>query len=216
MTLTHWLCRGIRAAIVEGRLRRGTQLPATRELAGQNGISRQVVVLAYEQLASEGYLHSHQGRGTWVRKEIPDDFTLASRSRSPPAKRKEHWPESYARPVRPFRLTEPSLAEFPLATWNRIAVRVMRHAGLESLAAGSPAGSAELRSAIAAHLGSSRGLSCSADHIVIVSGTQQALDLLARLLIRPGDQVWLEDPCYIGASDAFRMAGARIVPVPVD
>jgi GntR family transcriptional regulator/MocR family aminotransferase len=217
VTLTRWLCDGIRNAIVDGKLRRGAVLPSSRELAAQNGISRQVVVLAYEQLGSEGYLSSHQGRGTQVRHEIPDDFTPASRAtRKLPQKRADHWPESYVRPARPFRLTEPSLAEFPLQAWNRLAIRVMRHAGPDSLAAGSPAGSTVLRAAIATHLGASRGLACSADQIVIVSGTQQALDILARLLIRPGDPVWLEDPCYIGASDAFSMAGARIVPVPVD
>jgi GntR family transcriptional regulator/MocR family aminotransferase len=73
-----------------------------------------------------------------------------------------------------------------------------------------------LRSAIADYLGSSRGVACTPDNIVIVSGTQQSLDLVTRLVIRPGDAVWLEDPCYIGATDAFRMAGARIIAVPVD
>ena len=81
---------------------------------------------------------------------------------------------------------------------------------------GDPRGYEPLREAIAAYLGSSRGVNCSADSVVIVSGAQQGLDLIAPLLIKPGDAVWVEDPGYFGAIAAFRQAGARIIPVPVD
>jgi GntR family transcriptional regulator/MocR family aminotransferase len=227
VTLTRWLYDEIRAAILSGRLQRGSRLPASREFAAQQGVSRHIVVNVFDQLIEEGYLSGRVGSCTRVREQIPDDFLAQSHSKSIPqiappragilsAGRAARSPEGYDRPVRPFRLTEPALDEFPLATWNRIVRRVSRLTTAHSLAGGEWAGSASLRVAVAAYLGASRGVSCTAENIIIVSGTQQSLDLLARLLTSPGDAVWLEDPCYIGAVDAFRLAGARLIPVRVD
>jgi GntR family transcriptional regulator / MocR family aminotransferase len=215
-TITRWLYEEIRHAILSGKLRRGSMLPATRELAQTAGVSRHVVVNVYEQMVSEGYLAGEVGRGTFVRNDVPEDF-LIPRSK-PPALGSgvEELPEGYGFPITPFRLTQPSLDDFPLHIWNRIASQAVRRTSVESLAGGQWVGSRNLRAAIADYLGSSRGVACTPDNIVIVSGTQQSLDLVTRLVMRPGDSVWLEDPCYIGATDAFRMAGARIIAVPVD
>jgi GntR family transcriptional regulator/MocR family aminotransferase len=218
-TLTRWLYDEIRAAILSGRLRRGSRLPASREFAAQQRVSRHIVVNVFDQLIEEGYLTGRVGSGTWVREQIPDDFLAQRHSRAVPQiapARVNILPEGYDRPARPFRLTEPALDEFPLATWKRIVRRVSRLTTVHSLAGGEWAGSASLRAAVAAYLGASRGVTCTAENIIIVSGTQQSLDLLARLVTSPGDAVWLEDPCYIGAVDAFRLAGARLVPVRVD
>jgi GntR family transcriptional regulator/MocR family aminotransferase len=117
---------------------------------------------------------------------------------------------------RPFCPIEPALAAFPMPLWARLTAQVLARTTPRSLARGAPGGSRALREAVAAHLGASRGVACSPDHVVIVSGVQQGLDLVARLVIRPGDPVWLEDPGYSGAAAVFRNAGAAIVPVRVD
>jgi GntR family transcriptional regulator / MocR family aminotransferase len=191
-------------------------LPASRELAQSARVSRHVVVNVYEQMVSEGYLSGEVGRGTFVKNDVPDDFLISRSKPSTRRSRVESLPEGYGFPARAFRFTQPSLDDFPLQIWNRIASQTAKRTSVESLVGGQWAGSRNLRSAIADYLGSSRGVACNADNIVIVSGTQQSLDLVTRLVIRPGDPVWLEDPCYIGATDAFRLAGARIIAVPVD
>jgi GntR family transcriptional regulator/MocR family aminotransferase len=118
--------------------------------------------------------------------------------------------------VRPFCPIEPALAEFPMKTWARITARVLSRSTPRSLARGEPGGSRALREEIVGYLGASRGVACTPEHVVIVAGAQQGLDLIARLVVRPGDPVWIEDPGYRGAVDAFRNARARIVPVRVD
>jgi GntR family transcriptional regulator/MocR family aminotransferase len=100
--------------------------------------------------------------------------------------------------------------------WARIAARRLRRASPSLLAGGDVQGYGSLREAIADHLGTARGVDCTPDEVVILSGTQQGLDLLARFLLKRGDSVWIEDPAYHGAAAAFRNAGARLVPVPVD
>jgi GntR family transcriptional regulator/MocR family aminotransferase len=123
---------------------------------------------------------------------------------------------SISRPARPFRAYEPELTEFPTDVWARVASRRLRRASAALLGVGHPAGYEPLRQEIAAYLGSSRGVNCSADCVVILSGVQQGLDLFSRLLLKPGQAVWLENPGYFGAATAFRNRGADIIPVPVD
>jgi GntR family transcriptional regulator/MocR family aminotransferase len=211
VALTSWLYDELRAAIVAGRLPRGARLPATRDLAAHCGVSRGVVVSVFEQLGDEGYLTSRVGAGTTVRARVAEDYLVAARHRVPPAR-----PAPAVRTVRPFSPIEQALAEFPMKTWARIAARVLSRTTPRSLSRGDPAGLRTLREAVAGYLGASRGVACSPDHVVIVAGAQQALDLVARLVIHPGDPVWIEDPGYPGAVDAFRNARARIVPVRVD
>jgi GntR family transcriptional regulator/MocR family aminotransferase len=215
--LTRWLHEELRGAILDGRLRPGTRLPATRDFARQYGVSRGTAVTAFEQLQAEGYLRSQVGAGTFVDERLPAHQTGAKR---PPAvARRLPAPLTgltLFHPARPFRCYEPAIVEFPADVWARLASRRLRQVSAALLAGSGTRGYGPLREALAAYLGSSRGVNCSVDRIVIVSGVQQALDLLARLLTNPGDAVWMEDPGYFGAARAFRNAGARIVPVPVD
>jgi GntR family transcriptional regulator / MocR family aminotransferase len=212
LTLSQWIYEDLRRAILEGRLQPGAKLPASRNFAETQGVSRRVVVGVYERLAEEGYLAGEKGSGTRVRASLGRPVLPGPSSRAP----LERIPDIYKRPARPFRPIESALDEFPLDLWNRTAARAARQASIKSLAGGDALGSLELRRAIAEHLGAQRGVAASAGEIVVTSGTQQSLDLLARVLIRPGNAVWIEDPGYPGAVDAFRTAGAKIVPVRVD
>ncbi|HWM88667.1 MAG TPA: PLP-dependent aminotransferase family protein, partial [Kofleriaceae bacterium] len=206
-----WLYDQLRAAILAGTLPRGARLPATRDLAVRHGVSRGVVVGVFEQLRDEGYLTSRVGAGTTVRPRVPEDYLTGSERRQPPVRR-----DSEPAPVRPFCPIEPAVTELPMKVWARLYARVLSRMSARMLSRGTPAGSRQLREAVAGHLAASRGVACAPEQIVIVSGVQQALDLFARAVIRPGDRVWMEDPGYSGAVDAFRNARARIVPVRVD
>jgi GntR family transcriptional regulator/MocR family aminotransferase len=115
-----------------------------------------------------------------------------------------------------FRAYHPALDVFPLSLWSRIVARRSRQSARSLLAGGDAAGYQPLRETLAAYLGSVRGVKCSAEQVVIVSGTQQALDIVARLVLDPGDAVWMENPGYTGTQAALHAAGAEIVPVPVD
>ncbi len=224
--LTEWLYEEIRLAILEGRLPPSARLPATRDFAALHCISRGTVVQVFERLHSEGYLYSRVGAGTWIN----DRMVPRSRSFHTPVTLPEYIrrriadykrPKAFAglKPLgssRPFRIGEVELQEFPSKVWASLASRRARTAGSWALPANDPRGYKPLREAIAHYLGASRGIGCTAEQIIIVSGVQQALDLLARLLLKPGAKVWMEDPGYFGARIAFETAGARIVGVPVD
>jgi GntR family transcriptional regulator/MocR family aminotransferase len=226
--LWQWLYQEIRAAILDGRLKRGMRLPATRDLARRYGVSRGTVVNAFEQLHAEGYLEGRVGAGTYVNARLPEDLLTAT---PPPAKkagltRVAPRVSQYARrlvpapsadvpPPRAFR-PEPALDEFPLNVWTQIAGRCMRRATRALLADTDSRGYRPLREAIADHLGSARGVVCTADQVVIVSGIQHGLDLTIRLLLDPGDQVCVEDPCHPIVAAMFKVLPARLIPVPVD
>lgn len=216
-TLTRWLYQGLRRAILSGRLPPGIRLPASRDFAAQYGVSRGTVVTVFEQLQAEGYLIAQVGAGTRVNQRLSQNTltkqTPQARMRKVPAPIRG-LPTS--QPARPFRPYEPALNEFPTDVWARVAGRRLRRASLSLLGSGDPRGYQPLREAVAAYLGSSRGVNCSADSVLILSGVQQGLDLLTRVLLRPGEAVWMENPGYFGAATAFRNAGARIIPIPVD
>lgn len=215
-TLSRWLYDEIRGAILDNRLPSGSRLPATRDLASLYGVSRRTAVAVFEQLAAEGYLTGKVGSGTRVNETLPEELLDVRSARRRRARRPTAEAPLDRRPARPFRAIEPALLEFPVDLWARVASRRMRRLSPSILAGEGPAGHLPLREAIAGYLGTSRGVKCEAGRIVIVSGVQQAVDLLARLLVRPGDPVWIEDPGYIGTIRAFRAAGADIVAVPVD
>ena len=224
--LTDWLCRELRSAILEGRLPPSARLPSTRDFAAQYGVSRGTIVQVFERLQSEGYLCSRVGVGTVISGQViprqrsrPEADALPAFIRS--VKANHQKPKAFAglappRASRPFRIGDVDLKEFPSNLWARLASRRARSPGSWAHPADDARGYKPLRQAIAQYLGSSRGIACAADQITIVSGVQQSLDVLARLLLSPGDQVWMEDPGYFGARIAFENAGAQIVPVSVD
>jgi GntR family transcriptional regulator/MocR family aminotransferase len=216
ITLTRWLHEQLRQAMLDGRLKSGTRLPASRDFAALYNVSRGTVVSVFEQLRSEGFLSSRRGFGTWVNK-LPV-HTRRARKLLPVAGR---LPSpltglTFLHPARAFRSHEPALSEFPVAIWARLASGCIRRASTGLLRQRDGRGHPALRQALAEYLGASRGVNCSADQIVIVTGVQQALDILARALLRPGDTVWMENPGYFGAMIAFRNAGVKLVPVPID
>lgn len=220
--------RELRQAILSGRLPPRTRLPSTRSLASELGVSRNTVLLAFDQLAAEGFLEGRVGSGTRV-VEIPPGLAPRHSSlpprRLPPPRTSRRTAALRRVPLRAsflggrtraFRPGTPALDEFPVGLWSRLLARRSHRSSLASLDYGDNAGHLPLREAIAGYVGLSRGVRCDADQVLIVSGSQQALDLVGRVLLEPGDSVWLEDPGYHGARGAFVAAGARLVPVRID
>ncbi|HLW55665.1 MAG TPA: PLP-dependent aminotransferase family protein [Candidatus Angelobacter sp.] len=216
----------IREKILSGALPGGQKLPATRDLAEQLGVSRTVAVLAYEQLLAEGFVAGRIGSGTYVsgavaasRKTVsPDSAKLglsrfglaASRAWVNFPQQRRHWlPYDFA-----YGLSD--LETFPFAMWRRILLRCARRAPARELDYGPAGGNEALREAITEHLRRSRAVVCNASQVIVVNGSQQALDLVARVLIERGDIVAIEDPGYRGTKEVLRAAGARMIPVPVD
>jgi GntR family transcriptional regulator / MocR family aminotransferase len=228
--LHHQLYNGIRAAILAGQLAAHTRLPASRSLAQELGISRNTVMEAYAQLLSEGYIEGKIGSGTYVTHPLPDtvlelggagDAGHVKRARSPSQRGKllASTPASISRDsgqLRAFRPGLPAFDTFPFDIWARLMARYWRQPPAELLSYGDPTGYPPLREAIAEYLLVARGVRCTPEQIVIVAGSQQGLDLAARVLLDPGDKVWMEDPGYMGARGALKSAGAELVPVPVD
>jgi GntR family transcriptional regulator/MocR family aminotransferase len=222
----------LRRAILTGNLSPGSKLPSTRGMAVELGIARNTVMAAYERLLAEGYLEGELGSGTYVSKALPEHLLNAALpdrqargapSRSPKLSRRGaalaaiRYPVS-SEPITPcaFRLGSPALDAFPFELWARLTARYWRSKPSHLLAYGDPAGYRPLREAIAAYLATSRGVQCHPSQVVIVSGSQQGLDLAARVLLDPGESAWIEDPGYRGARGAFLAAGVRLIPVPVD
>ena len=204
---------GYRAAILSGRLRPGERLPSTRALATELNISRLPVVNAFEQLLHEGYIEGRAGSGTYVKDSIPDELARPAAT----------LPETAAAPLRPapphlgpFRVSLPALDRFPLRLWSRLVSKHARQLTIEQMAYGDAAGHAPLRRAVADYLRTSRAVHCEASEVLIVSGSQMALQICALALLGRGKTVCIEEPGYPGARDALAGTGARIVPVPVD
>ena len=223
----------LRDAILSGRLAPGARLPSTRLLAADLRVSRNTVSLAFDQLRAEGYLAGRLRAGTFVTRTLPDGMLLVPRAArayprralpplAPPvsargtALAKRTIPSAGTAEVpRAFQTGLPALDAFPAALWARLTMRHWRRPARGLLAYGDAAGYRPLREAIAAHAAAARGVQCTADQVIVVSGTQRALFLAAMVLIDPGDAVWMEDPGYPGARAALAGAGAHLVPVPV-
>ena len=216
---------GLRAAILSGAFPAESRLPSTRELAEQQRISRTVVVLAYEQLLAEGFVHGRGGSGTYVSRGLSRIQTMPS-GRTAPLQLTQFGSlaaQAGARvhlrgqPALPFDFAYGSEVEtFPFAQWNRILLRCARRAPISQLDYGLAAGNIALREAICAHLRRSRAVHCDSSRIIVVNGSQQALDLITRVLIERDDSVAIEDPAYQGTSEVLRAAGARLLPLAVD
>jgi len=220
---------GYRAAIVSRTLRPGQRVPSSRGLAVELGISRIPVLTAYAQLLAEGYLETRVGFGTTVSRSLPDPPVSAERAKSHSRSTiaagfiAEHrnLPESMLHPPwgrgwGAFGVGQVAFEQFPFKAWNSLITRHCRGGNVKSLDYGDPMGLQALREAIAAYLGPARGVRCDADQIMIVSGSQQALDICTRALIRRGSRVWMEEPGYRFARQVFALNDCRIVPIPVD
>lgn len=219
----------IKSAILEGGLAPGARLPSARMLANDAGVSRNTIEIAYGQLEAEGFVERRVGAGSFIAASLPDFVEERLQKRATKTSTKSVIAPLSERGRRikaaaeidptvtlAFAPCMPSLDAFPLQTWNRLTARRARLAGRDLLGNGDPAGYRPLREAVAEYLSAARGVKCDWRQIVILSGTQQALNLTARLLLDEGDHAWIEEPGYLGARAALLEAGARIVPVPVD
>jgi GntR family transcriptional regulator/MocR family aminotransferase len=216
----------LKEAILSGGVAASARLPATRELGRLLGLSRQTVLAAYEQLTAEGYLEGAVGKGTFVSASLPAPGRSARVDSVAPlmrplSARGEAMAAAMARvrhhdgPLRTFRTSMPGLDLFPFEVWRKLEARHWRRREVP-LGYAAAAGHPPLRELLCAYLKASRGVRCAPEQIIVTAGSQQALYLLAQLLLAPGEGVWLESPGYQGALAPFAVAGATVCPVPVD
>ncbi len=208
-----------RDAVREGLLLRGQRVPSSRELALWWGVARITVTQAYEQLVAEGYLETRQGSGTFVAQELPDGFFRAGGAdenrdtRSLPTKSEQ---VRYLEQP-PFLSGCSDLEAFPRELWLKLYGKYFRGSAYSLNTYGhGEGGCLALREAIAGHLSTQRGVRCEAGQILILSGSQPGIELVARALVKPGDRVAVENPCYGGIANSFRLNGAELCSVPVD
>ena len=216
----------LRSAILSGTLRPGTKLPSTRELAVQLGVSRSAAVAAFEQLLAEGYASGRTGAGTYIASDLPEPFAAVDG-------RKKH-PVSAARTAaaapdlgglvdvtnqsdeRPFNLGRTLIDARTAELWRKLSARSLRSFGRHHLGYGDPHGLFDLRKSVCDYLQAARAVRCEPEQVVITAGTQQAIDIVIRVMRGPDKEVWIEDPGYALTRLALIAAGAKVCPVPVD
>lgn len=218
--------RQLRAAILAGEWPPGSRLPSSRQLAEEAGVARITITHAFEQLMAEGFIESRVGAGTFVAAEIPDkgidafsgfrpDLTEWGRRVTALTQAAERQPDS-TRPEIDFGFGRSFAEQFPYDVWRRLLGRYLSSDDAMLSRYGSAAGFYPLRQAVADYLVRARDVRCAPDEVVIVSGAQQAIDILARLLLTPGDEVLVETPGYRDAYALFQLHQARLVGLPVD
>jgi GntR family transcriptional regulator/MocR family aminotransferase len=227
--LYEWFCQ----AILAGQLKPGQRVPSTRNLAAELKVSRISVSSAYEQLRAEGYLETFVGAGTCVVRSIPADALKPAFGKIRDASRqvsKSKAPrmvssrvalmrapaQTWSSKLVAFRVNLPALEHFPTAVWAKLINRHSRRPTRQSMAYGDAMGYLPLREAIAEYLGAARAVRCKPSQILVTTGSQQGLQLSAQVLLDANERVWIEEPGYPGARQALIMAGAELVPVPVD
>ena len=223
--LSRQLYMQVRSAVLSGALRAGTRMPSSRAMASKLGVARASVVLAYEQLLAEGYVESRRGSGTFISGEV---VGLAMARRTAPRAIKRAAVPTSARDfpdfersavqgeARPFNTGRTLVDARTAETWRRLTHRAVRGLGPNDLGYTDPAGLAELRGNICDYLRAARAVRCEPDQIVITAGTQQAIDIAIRVLLAPGDEVWVEDPGYPLTHAQLLLAKVRPHAIPVD
>jgi GntR family transcriptional regulator/MocR family aminotransferase len=222
-----------RGMILERRLQPGQQIPSTRALADELGISRIPALGAYAQLLAEGYIESRSGAGTFVTSSLSDQFSgarpahfdglragvvndpssdnISRVSGLLPVERTPWFPSAGA-----FSVGQIAYDHFPFRVWSDLVTHHARRVRASSINYADPMGSEEFRDVIATYLRTARAVNCEASQIMVVNGSQQALDLSARVLLDPDTPVWIEEPGYELLRHALTLSGCRLVPVPVD
>lgn len=229
--LSNQIFSQLRDSILCGTLPAGTRLPSTRTLAEDLGVSRVTVIRSYRQLAGEGYLIGDVGSGTRVTENLPDlllSVKAQSERMAPLAKsalvlsrRGERIANNdptrvpYVGKAKPFRMALIAHEEFPWRTWRALYQSVLSNPQQVHWAYSMPVGYLPLREQLVSYLATARGVRCTPEQIIITSGSQQALDLIARLFIDPGDTIWVENPGYVGARAVLRASGANLEPIEV-
>lgn len=220
--------RAIRQLIVDGALGPGKPLPASRALAKSLGVSRDTIEAAYAQLHAEGFIDRRVGSGSFVA-EITE-FTPGHRLSQRDALARNQAPNLSKRGngmfrsggvremliPRPFAHGVPETRTFPLPLWERLERQVRKEVGAQALHHGDPQGTEPLRCAIADYVNLERGARATADRVLVLTSSQQAMSLCANMLLDPGDRIFIEDPAYYGARKAFDAAGLECVPIRVD
>lgn len=241
LPLHRQLYNQLRDAIRTGDLKPGTRLPSTRALAQELGVSRTTTIEAYRDLLAEGYVEAKIGAGTVVVHKLPELVfptsteqkatitKLAEGGSKPPMIPPSHLSQqgqrlaAMVKPswffvpslVRPFRLGVPALDEIPQKAWARAITQAARYPAQGQLDY-QIAGYRPLRQEIAAYLALARGVRCTAEQVLITSGVQAGLSLIAAMLLDHGEAIWMEEPGYFLAHTLFQMLGIRMVPVPID
>lgn len=224
--------REIRAAILEGRLRPGDRMPSTRQLASDLSIARNTTKSAYNQLVIEGYLVTAAGSGTHVAQDLPDRLLEVPTLRAGNAPLSQPLQVSAAaqrmvaivptiepewtHTMRPFRPHAPATDAFPRELWAQLTTRAIKRMSRDLLERVDPRGYHPLRVAVSRYLGIARGVACAPEQVIITAGAQQAIELIAKLFLDPGDTVCMEDPGYTPARILFELAGANVVSLKVD
>src|ERR1700732_2980746 len=222
--LTRQIYIQVRSAVLSGALRPGTRMPSSRAMASKLGLARASVVLAYDHLLAEGYVESRHGSGTFIAGDLTD---LASRRRGTPRTTKRAMPTSaqtfsdfersaVQSDTRPFNTGRTLIDARTAETWRSLNHRAVRRLGANDLGYTDPAGLAELRENICDYLRAARAVRCDPDQVVSTGGTQQAIDIVIRVLLAPGDEVWVEDPGYPLTHAQLLLAKARPHAIPIN
>lgn len=201
------LYRSLRGLIESGQMKPGDKLPTTRDIAKRFGVSRGAAVAAYEMLVADGFAEARVGAGTYVAEAVP----LVQAAPEPQA-----VVEAEVQAPLPGTLGCSTADETTLRIFRMLMNRHLTQPSARHFHYNDPAGSYALRVEVAAYLKAARGVVCEPDQVVMTAGTQQGLDLAVRTLLKPGDPVWIEDPCYAAARELFEGAGLSVTPVPVN
>jgi len=221
---------GFRTAIVHGNLRPGQRVPSSRTLSVDLGISRIPVLNAYAQLLAEGYFEGRKGAGTFVSESLPETLAVCENQAphaAPPGSglrqvaRRSLLTGTYEAPAwsrgwGAFCVHQPAFEQFPFPIWSGLVMRHCRNLSPGVIHNIDPLGSESFREAICTYLRTARAVHCQPSQVMVVSGSQQALAITARVLLGPGSPIWFEEPGYRLARKVFAEAGCRLIPVPVD
>jgi GntR family transcriptional regulator/MocR family aminotransferase len=228
MSITQQTYLQVRSAILSRSLGPGTKVPSTRNLAKRLAVARTSAIAAYEQLHVEGYLTAKQGSGTFIATDLPEP--IPGYAAAPVRARQKNEGRLSRRilhgspateaiahsDVRPFNTGRTLVDARTLQVWRRLVHQAARTLGPEDLGYTDPRGSTDLRQAICQYLQASRAVRCEPEQIIVTAGTQHAIDLAIRVLLRPGDAVWTEDPGYPLTRQALISAGIVVRAIPVD
>jgi GntR family transcriptional regulator / MocR family aminotransferase len=223
------LTEKIRTAVLEGRLKPKQKLPSSRSLAKLLTISRATVTQSYEQLASEGYLETRCGSGTYIGDRLPDSWLQSQPFKPVTSKTQAISLSQFGKNLTnigklqnsepeaqiSFRYGNPAVEYFPMQQWRKLLSRHCYNSPVLLNYAEDAAGYFPLRQEIADYLKRSRAVRCTPEQVIIVNGSQQALDLIARVVLDPGDWIAMEEPGYLGARHCFLGQFANIKPITV-
>lgn len=236
-SLQNQVFESIREEILTGNLKSGMLMPSTRILNEQLGVSRNTIILAYDRLIAEGYLYSQKTIGTFVNPNLPEDSLMLTGKKTRDITKQTHdeeRPLPKRHPIafqgrvqalfNPYRdqldvdfwVGRPDPKSFPTNTWRQLTLKNLSQSGSKMTEYHDPIGILELRKAIAGHLRPARGINCRPEQIIIVNGIQEALNVVARILITKDTPAVMECPCYQGAAYVLESYGAKLYPVPVD